>query len=61
MRMIEITPRPPVPEERDMMYLAGFNPMECGVSYRLNGIMVIFCRTDGTLHRIDEKTHKEVP
>lgn len=39
--MIEITPRTPVPEERDLMYLAGFNPLEDKVSYRLNGTMVI--------------------
>ena len=59
--MIEITPRLPVNEERDMMYLAGFDPTECMVSYRLNGIMTIYCMTDGTLHRIDERTHREVP
>lgn len=59
--MIDITPRAPVPEEKDLIYLAGFNPMECAVSYRLNGIMTILRRPDGTVHRIDEKTHKEVP
>ena len=58
--MIEITPRTPVPEERDLMYPAGFNPLEDKVSYRLNGTMVICCR-DGTVHKIDERTHKEVP
>ena len=58
--MIDITPRSPVDEERSLMYLAGFNPMECMVSYRLNGIMVIRTK-DGTIHRINEKTHKEVP
>lgn len=59
--MIDITPRSPVDEERSLMYLAGFNPMECMVSYRLNGIMTIFRKNDGTIHRINEKTHKEVP
>ena len=60
MQMIDITPRDPVDEERSMMYLAGYNPMECKVVYRLNGIMVIIER-DGSFHRIDERTHKEVP
>ena len=59
--MIEITPRAPIAEERSMMYFAGFDPTECAVSYHLNGVMVIYRKTDGTLHRIDEKTRKEVP
>lgn len=59
--MIEITPRAPIAEERELMYLAGFNPLECAVSYRLNGIMVIYRKTDGTVHRIDERIRKEVP
>jgi len=59
--MIDITPRLPVDEEKYLMYLSGFDPLECLVSYRLNGIMTIFRKNDGTIHRIDERTHKEVP
>ena len=59
--MIEITPRKPVKEERELMYQSGFDPTECEVAYRLHGIMTIYRKTDGTIHRIDERKHKEVP
>lgn len=54
--MIEITPRTPVAEERDMMYRNGFNPSEMLVCYRLNGTMVICSKEDHSdLHKIKEK------
>ena len=59
--MIEITPRKPVDEERQMMYLSGYDPSDCMVCYRLNGIMTIMSMSDGSIHRIDERIKREVP
>ena len=57
---ITLEPRKPVKEEREIMYAAGFDPSECLVVSRLNGIMTIYVPGVGT-SRINEVTKKEAP
>lgn len=57
-----IEPRKPLPAERELIYLAGFDPSESLVVQRLNDIMTICSRADPSeRHRIDELRKKEIP
>ena len=57
---IMLEPRKPVKEERELMYQAGYDPSECLVVSRLNGIMTIYVPGAGT-SRINEVTKREMP
>ena len=59
---VAVKPRRPVKEEREIMYQAGFDPMECMVVSRLNGIMTICTRTvPSETCRIREATRTVMP
>lgn len=50
--------RPPVQEERELIYICGYDPTEWRVLSRLNDIMTI-CRGD-EIRRLSVKKRKEI-